>query len=104
MINIVDFILNTCNTDRDTVLRCLGKSTFIYYDSEVCLLSDENMIYYFSKRSDVPTKKAYLLAKKYQSVMNGRFFYSKNITMFKNHCILVSNSKTPDGEKYIWTF
>jgi len=101
-LNLVQFILSTCNTDIDTVVRCINKASFIYYDKEVCLISDDRFIYYFSKGPGVPTRKAYKVRSNFKEKMLNKLFYSKNIRMFKNHCKFTGKVAKDGSKEYLW--
>jgi hypothetical protein len=87
--------------DKNTILRCLDKSTVVYYDGHSILVADDSVIYYFG--SLIPTtKKFYRFYKLVKSDMIGKILYSKDDVPYLDRMKYIKNSKTNDKKEYIW--
>jgi hypothetical protein len=103
--NIVQYILdNFQGSTPKEITRCLNKATIIVFDTDGVLVADDMYIYYFGTTAKKrKSKKFYKFYKKHSNHLLGKYFFSANITAYKNHCQYISsNCNMPYNKVYQW--
>jgi hypothetical protein len=98
--NLIETILDVDKTaDYDSIIRCLDKATIILFYDGVYLVADDTYIYYFGSIKGSRNKsKLGVFVKTFRYLVEGKLFYSKDITPFKRKTTVIDSSK----ELYKW--
>ena len=96
---IVSFIEKYCNSSIPTVTRCLNKATFIFFDSDICLVMDDTYIYYIGGKKLSPIAVGIKLSP-FRDLMNNKLFYTKKPELFGKYLEVVDDNDGPDGRLY----
>jgi len=96
---IVSFIKKYCGGDITTITRCLNKATFIYFDNAMCLVMDEEYIYYIGGKVTSPLDIGIKLSP-FRGLMNNKLFYTKKPELFGRYIEEVSDKEGPNGRLY----
>lgn len=100
---LIHTILETYSTTPKKILDCLEKATIIIFRDGMYLVADENKIYYFGTSVDKQcSKQFYKFYTEVKVHMLNKYFFSKDITMYKNSCKEVKHISYRGYRKYIW--